>query len=118
MDEIKRERMGCVWVNGVRAGTLREVSDGLRFEYQFQYDPTYLTNGVPIGHHYPLQTEPFVTDVLPPFFENLTSEGWIRGFQTAKARTDKRDSFGLLLANGRELIGAVTFTPLSKDQGE
>lgn len=115
MDKIKRERVGLVWANGRLAGTLSEVSDGLRFEYQFQYDRDYLKDGSPIGHHFPLQEAPYVSDVLPPFFENLTSEGWIRSYQSAKARTDKQDSFGLLLANGRDLIGAVSITPQTKE---
>lgn len=115
MNKIRRERVGLVWANGRLAGTLSEVSDGLRFEYRFQYDPNYLQNGSPIGHHFPLQEQPFISDVLPPFFENLTSEGWIRRYQSAKARTDKQDSFGLLLANGRDLIGAVSVTPQPKD---
>lgn len=116
MDDIRRERRGAVWANGRLAGTLSEVTDGLRSEYQFQYDSEYLKNGCPIGHHYPLQVLPFISDVLPPFFENLTSEGWMRGYQSAKARTDKKDSFGLLLRNGRDMIGAISITPLAEDK--
>jgi len=114
MDTIKRERAGQVWANGRLAGVIREVSDGHRFQYTFQYDADYLKDGSPVGHHFPLRREPFEADVLPPFFENLTSEGWIRNFQSAKARTDKRDSFGLLLANGRDLIGAVSLIPIDE----
>ncbi|MBA3988867.1 MAG: hypothetical protein C0463_07025 [Idiomarina sp.] len=115
MDKVKRGRVGLVWANGRLAGTLREITDGLRFEYQFQYDRDYLKDGCPIGHHFPLNQAPFISDVLPPFFENLTSEGWVRRYQSAKARIDKQDSFGLLLANGRDLIGAISVTPQTKE---
>lgn len=55
-----------------------------------------------------MTTESFRFDILPPFFTNLLSEGWLRNHQAKKARVDKNDEFGLLCANGQELIGGVS----------
>ncbi|WP_218312479.1 HipA N-terminal domain-containing protein [Alteromonas antoniana] len=106
------DRAGKVLANGVLAGYLYEVRDGIRDLYTFVYDSEYLKSGSPIGHAFPLTDEPFLWDALPPFFENLVSEGWIRTHQTSRTRLDKQDSFGLLLANGEELIGALSVLPV------
>lgn len=111
---LKLNREGMVYINGILAGKLSEMTDQSVEEYIFKYDDKYLETGTPIGHHFPLTATPYVFDVLPPFFSNLTSEGWLRAHQSHKARLDKEDSFGLLLANGKELIGAVSVIP-SKD---
>jgi serine/threonine-protein kinase HipA len=104
-------RRATVFVNSVRAGDLveyREQTLSGKEEYIFTYDENYLIQGAPIGHHFPLTSEPFCFDILPPFFTNLLSEGWLRKHQAEKSRLDKSDEFGLLCANGKELIGAVS----------
>ena len=105
-------RIATVFVNGVKAGTLTEyrASQNLsaRESYAFEYAPEYLLGGAPIGHHLPLTKAQYEFDALPPFFTNLLSEGWLRTHQAQKARLDKSDEFGLLCANGEELIGAVS----------
>lgn len=103
-------RRATVFINNIRAGDLIEYRDESlsgKEEYTFIYDENYLTKGAPIGHHFPLRSEPFYFDILPPFFTNLLSEGWLRQHQADKSRLDKNDEFGLLCANGKELIGAV-----------
>ncbi|MGS0536391.1 type II toxin-antitoxin system HipA family toxin [Pseudoalteromonas sp. SaAl2] len=103
-------RRATLFINHGRAGELIEYRDKSlsgKEEYSFVYDENYLMKGVPIGHHFPLRSEPFCFDILPPFFTNLLSEGWLRKHQANKARLDKNDEFGLLCANGKELIGAV-----------
>lgn len=105
-------RIATVFVNGVKAGILTEyrASQDLsaRESYTFEYAPEYLLGGAPIGHHLPLAKAQYEFDALPPFFTNLLSEGWLRTHQAQKARLDKSDEFGLLCANGEELIGAVS----------
>lgn len=105
-------RIATVFVNGVKAGILTEyrASQDLsaRESYTFEYAPEYLLGGAPIGHHLPLAKAQYEFDSLPPFFTNLLSEGWLRTHQAQKARLDKSDEFGLLCANGEELIGAVS----------
>jgi serine/threonine-protein kinase HipA len=45
----------------------------------------------------------------------MLSEGWVKMHQTAKTKLDKRDEFGLLLYNGRVLIGALSIVNLEKE---
>jgi serine/threonine-protein kinase HipA len=114
MNEITRQ--GAVYANEKLAGLLTEYLSEERLYYSFQYHPDYLeTKKPPIGHSLPLQAQPFEFDVFPPFFENLLSEGWIKMYQTAKTRLDKRDEFGLLLHNGRVLIGALSIINMEKE---
>jgi serine/threonine-protein kinase HipA len=69
----------------------------------------------PIGYHFPLNSKPYTLDTLHPFFTKLVSEGWVRVFQANKSRLDKRDDFGLLLANGGDLIGVISVKPRGPD---
>ncbi len=108
---IKPTREGHVYCNGSFAGLLQEFTDLKAENYRFIYDANYLINGVPIGYRFPLTVNPFEFDTFPTFFANLISEGWLRTHQAKKARLDKTDSFGLLLANGKELIGAISVVP-------
>lgn len=105
---LKPTREGYIYCNGSFAGVLQEFDDLKTAHYLFKYDAAYLKGGAPIGHRFPLSDHPFEFDTFPTFFANLISEGWLRTHQAKKARLDKADSFGLLLANGKELIGAIS----------
>jgi serine/threonine-protein kinase HipA len=115
MNNISRQ--GRVFANGKLAGLLTEyqATTGVQ-KYAFEYDGDYIIQGgTPVGYHFPLKSEPYLYDMLHPFFTNLVSEGWVRVFQASKARLDKRDDFGLLLANGDDLISAISVQPSNKD---
>jgi serine/threonine-protein kinase HipA len=101
-------RQALVRYNGRLAGILIETTKG----FEYQYDKDYLAGGIAISFNYPLQEEAFYYAELPSFFENLVSEGWMRKLQSQEQHIDVTDPFGLLLANGRDLIGAVTVTTL------
>ena len=64
-----------IYRKGLFAGILTE-DDG---EYRFCYDEMYLVreDAQPISLTLPLQTEPFVSPVLFPFFDGLIPEGWL-----------------------------------------
>lgn len=100
-------RTGKVFYKDRYAGLLKQVGD----QYSFTYDSEYLKDGVPISISLPLQASPLVDSDLHPFFENLVSEGWMRKLQSQQQSIDEQDPFGLLLANGRDLIGSVTVLP-------
>ena len=111
MNDIKINhinRTGYVYCNGRFAGVINEYSDLKTESYTFTYDSEYLDSGDPIGYRFALQRDVFSFDTFPTFFANLISEGWLRAHQADKARLDKADSFGLLLENGKELIGAIS----------
>ncbi|PVZ70504.1 HipA N-terminal domain-containing protein [Pelagibaculum spongiae] len=99
-----------VYYRGVLAGTLTKLDTG----FSFQYDSRYLISGTPIAFCYPLQKEPFLNAQLPAFFDNLVSEGWMRKLQSITQKIDENDRFGLLIKNGRDLVGAVTVLPYQK----
>jgi len=108
------KRVAQVFYNGRLAGTLSETELGFRF----QYDHNYLAGGTPISFNLPLQEDAFDSSQLHGFFENLVSEGWLRKLQTQEQRIDESDWFGLLLANGRDLVGAVTIQPAAQTQSK
>lgn len=85
-------RAGRVYYKGRFAGLLQEHESGF---CTFIYDALYRIDGYPIAFTMPLSAEPYITEGLPPFFENLLSEGWLRRIQSTTQRIDERDSFGL-----------------------
>ncbi len=98
------DRIGKVYYNETLAGKISQIN-GLFF---FQYDESYLQSGVPISFNLPLKKESYKSENLFPFFENLLSEGWLKHLQSQTQKIDENDKFGLLLSNGKDLIGAVT----------
>lgn len=105
------DRIAQIFYNGRLAGRLTETSSG----FEFTYDGDYLAGGTPIAFTFPLQEMPFKHTRLPGFFENLVSEGWLRKLQSQEQKIDENDRFGLLLMNGRDLVGAVTVAPLMNE---
>ncbi len=55
----------------------------------------------------PLQEEPYISEGLHPFFENLLPEGWYLEIVSKKLKISKEDAFGLLLGTCSDCIGAV-----------
>lgn len=103
MDQLKF-RIGKVFFNAVPAGIIQETAEG----FSFSYLNDYCVSGTPIAYTLPLKKQPFMRKTLFPFFENLVSEGWLRQTQSRAQHIDENDRFGLLLANGKDLTGAVT----------
>lgn len=100
-----RSRSAIVRLDGRRVGTLLEEDGAVAF----QYDEAWLHNAkaVPVSLTLPLQSEPYVTAGLHPFFENLLPEGWLLEIATSKLKISKDDAFGLLIATCADCIGAV-----------
>ena len=103
-----QKRRAKVLANGIIAGTLTEYEHNNKIKFVYQYEFDYIKNGAPIGYHFPLTRQPYEFDEFPIFFENLASEGWLKKLQCEKNGIDENDTFGLLLANGKELIGALS----------
>jgi serine/threonine-protein kinase HipA len=100
-------RYAVVTFKEQRAGLLREEPDG---GTSFLYDAQYLTTDLPaVGLSLPKQPDALRwPHGLHPFFEHLAPEGWLRRRQAQAAHLDEQDDFGLLLAYGRDCIGAVS----------
>ncbi len=98
-------RQAIVGIDGRRVGTLSEEGGTVAF----RYDEEWISNkdAVPVSLTLPLQPEPYITEGLHPFFENLLPEGWLLEIATSKLKISKDDAFGLLLATCSDCIGAV-----------
>lgn len=98
-----------IYRKGLFAGILTE-DDG---EYRFCYDEMYLVreDAQPISLTLPLQTEPFVSPVLFPFFEGLIPEGWLLDVALRNTDISVLDRMSLLLLCCKECIGSVSVVP-------
>ncbi len=95
------------------AGILAETEDG----YVFQYDGDYVSGeSEPVSLTLPLRKEPFVSNVLFPFFDGLIPEGWLLDIAEKNWKIDARDRMGLLLACCRDCIGAVSIMDQSNTE--
>ena len=99
------KRIGQVKLSGRFVGAIEE--DG--GQTVFTYSPEWLSqpDAVPVSLTLPLRDEPYVSQGLHPFFENLLPEGWLLDVTAKKLKISKDDSFGLLLATCRDCVGAV-----------
>jgi HipA-like protein len=98
-------RMGRVKLAGKLVGILEEADGQITFAYAPQWRSA--PNAVPVSLTLPLREEPYVSQGLHPFFENLLPEGWLLEVATRKLKISKDDSFGLLLATCGDCVGAV-----------
>lgn len=98
-----------IYRKGLLAGILTE-DDG---EYRFCYDEMYLVreDAQPISLTLPLQTEPFVSPVLFPFFDGLIPEGWLLNVALRNTDISVLDRMSLLLLCCKECIGSVSVVP-------
>lgn len=98
-----------IYRKGLFAGILTE-DDG---EYRFCYDEMYLVreDAQPISLTLPLQTDPFVSPVLFPFFDGLIPEGWLLDVALRNTDISVLDRMSLLLLCCKECIGSVSVVP-------
>lgn len=98
-------RHASVRIDGQQVGSLTEEDRTVTF----QYDEDWVENAgaTPVSWTLPLQNEPYITNGLHPFFENLLPEGWLLEIATSKLKISKDDAFGLLIATCADCIGAV-----------
>ncbi len=104
-----KKRQAIVRLDGQAVGTLTETGR----EITFRYDAAWVANpaSVPVSVTLPVRVEPYVSDGLHPYFENLLPEGWLLELATKKLKISKDDAFGLLLATCADCIGAVEILP-------
>lgn len=101
----KHERSAKVFFRDTFAGTLSEKED----EYIFEYDAKYIeSSSHPISFTLPVERKRFVSRNLFPFFDGLIPEGWLLQIAIQNFKIKPLDRMGLLLALGRDPIGAVS----------
>ena len=115
-NETQVMRQAEIYRKEVLAGILTE--DG--GEYRFSYDEAYLKRGdaQPVSLTLPLQTEPFVSPVLFPFFDGLIPEGWLLDVALRNTDISILDRMSLLLLCCRDCIGSVSVVPINKEGGD
>ena len=106
-------RVAQVRLDGTPVGLLTESGRQTAFQYARQW----LANpqAVPVSLTLPLREEPYVSQGLHPFFENLLPEGWLLELATKKLKIAKDDAFGLLLASCADCVGAVEILPVGTE---
>lgn len=105
-----KNRSAQIRLDGKPCGMLTETGR----QTSFQYSAEWLANpeAVPISLTLPLRPEPYVSEGLHPYFENLLPEGWLLELATKKLKVGKDDAFGLLIATCADCVGAVEIFPL------
>ena len=106
-------KQGNVYFKNVLVGMIREDEDG----FTFQYDPEYLRreDAQPVSLTLPLREEPYVSQVIFPFFDGLIPEGWLLDVAIKSWKINERDRMGLLLACCNDCIGAVSVEPINDE---
>ncbi len=100
-------RQAIIKYNDIVAGVLIEDDSG---EYVFTYDKTYIKNypNQFITFNMPVNSRPYKSKRLFPFFDGLIPEGWLLNIAAKSWRINKTDRMGLLLACCKNAIGAVS----------
>lgn len=98
-------RKGKVYVFENFAGILEESNAG---KFIFTYDENYLKNFThPVSLTLPLQSTPYESSVLFPFFDGLIPEGWLLNISIKNWKLNPYDRMGLLLLTCQDCIGSV-----------
>lgn len=103
------ERRAIVRLDGQPVGMLVETGKRVAFAYDAEW--LARRDAVPVSLTIPLRPEPYVTEGLHPYFENLLPEGWLLELATKKLKISKDDAFGLLVATCADCVGAVEILP-------
>ncbi|CDH22245.1 HipA N-terminal domain-containing protein [Xenorhabdus bovienii] len=90
-----------VYLYGKHIGHLIQNDEGYLFEYRQDY------LGPPLSLSLPVNIGRFHSKTLHPYFASLAPEGWLRKRYSQLQQLDEQDLFGILIQNGKNLIGAV-----------
>lgn len=103
-------RQALIYRKRELAGMLTE--DG--GEYTFSYDAAYLAlpSAQAISLTLPIQSAPYKSPVLFPFFDGLIPEGWLLDVALRNTDISVLDRMSLLLLCCKECLGSVSVVPL------
>lgn len=104
---MAQRQWGKVYLYDRFVGILAEEPGG---RFVFTYDDSYLAgNHPPVSLTLPLGKRSHGCERgLHPYFDNLVAEGWLRDAQARALGVGKNNRFALLLAFGKDCIGAVS----------
>ncbi len=93
---------------GEFCGVLTQDSSGYTFEYNQNYKGPNLSLSLPV------KKKRFHSEELHPFFQSLAPEGWLKKRYSELQKLDEKDTLGMLLSNGQNLLGAVKIERLEQ----
>lgn len=97
-------------------GQLEKVSNK---KFIFTYSDQWIkSNKGGLGLSLPTDKKKYESEELLPFFDNLIPEGWLLSYAQTFYHVDKKNRFGVLLATGRETVGAVKVFGLDENGNE
>jgi serine/threonine-protein kinase HipA len=99
-------READIYLQETLAGLLQETDTGYRFTYEKEYLDT--DNPEPVSLTLPLQSDPYESSVLFPFFDGLIPEGWLLDVVEDTWKVNPKDRMGLLLVSCKDTIGNVS----------
>ncbi len=85
--------------------------------YRFEYDRLYVSKSgaKAVSLTLPVREQPYVSNVLFPFFDGLIPEGWLLHIAEKNWKLNARDRMGLLLACCKDCVGAVSIEAMSTE---
>ncbi|WNN48690.1 HipA N-terminal domain-containing protein [Siccibacter colletis] len=98
-------RRVAVRLYGEPVGVLEQSDAGFCFTYHADYQ------GPPLSLSLPVSQRSFPRATLHPFFVSLAPEGWLKRRYSQIQHLDEKDLLGMLIHNGKNLIGAVQIEP-------
>jgi len=93
---------------GEEVGELTQSGDNFIFRYCVNYA------GPPLSLSLPVQQREFISHGLHPYFASLAPEGWLRQRYSQLQKRDQYDQMGMLIENGKNLLGAVQILPMEE----
>lgn len=94
-----------VLLYGKLVGELVQDDSGFLFTYGRHY------SGPPVSLSLPVSERQFYSETLHPYFASLAPEGWLKTRYSQLQHRDEKDLLGMLVDNGKNLIGAIQLVP-------
>ena len=107
-------KQGKIYLYDQLTGFLTEDENGFTFAYDSQY--LGKADAEAISLTLPLTDKPYRSNVLFPFFDGLTPEGWLLTIAENNWKINERDRMSLLLACCKDCIGAVSVVPVNVEK--
>ena len=97
---------GKVYIEEILAGYIHQDEDS----YIFTYDKEYLKreDPAPVSLTLPVREQPYLSNILFPFFDGLIPEGWLLEIAQKNWKIDGKDRMKLLLTVCNDCIGNVS----------
>lgn len=97
-----------VYMDGILAGQIEELTTAKGTTYVFTYDAGYRATGaIPVSVTMPTSIARYESKELHNFFNGLIPEGWLLNLAARKFGLQTKDRMGLLLALCEQNIGAA-----------